>query len=127
MSVKSEIIKAQICALNADKNSNVYLAGNGGCSINLDEGALRVLERYYNGEEVLFRSDYFATKLWSPMDIACRLNELGYEPSEENVKAVIKEGGAWNCLTEIDDSEWSCIDYLIKEAMRKAEIMKEGI
>lgn len=55
-------------------------------------------------EEILFGSDYVARKLWDREDIAGYLREEGYEGTDEEVDAVLKEGVSFlNRPTEQDE------------------------
>lgn len=68
-----------------------------------------VANDYYKGN-ILFRDDYFATKLWSREDIEDRMESRGYTVTPERVDAVIKNGGKWWGLSDCNDGEWDCID-----------------
>ena len=68
--------------------------------------------------DVLFRQDYFASKLWSRDDIEQRLKDLGYDYSKDDVDDVIDSGGKWNGLAECTDSDWCCIDDEITCVMK---------
>lgn len=61
---------------------------------------------------VLLSRSYIAWKVWSEEDIASRLVEKGYEPSESNITAVLNSGHCKN-LSECTDSDWEIIDYAI--------------
>lgn len=49
---KTKIIDGQIKALKEDEYNLVQLVGPGGKNINLDEGALLLLKRYYSGSDM---------------------------------------------------------------------------
>ena len=68
-----------------------------------------------NPNDVLNRKDYIATTLWSEEDIGARLEEKGYDASDENIAAVIK-AGELNHLGDCLDEHWETIDQAIKNA-----------
>lgn len=67
--------------------------------------------------DLLFRGDYFATKLWCEDDVACRMEENGYKVTPERVADVINHGGKWWGLNDCTDGEWMCIDQEIEYAL----------
>ena len=72
--------------------------------------------------DVLLRSDYIATTLWSRHDIALRLEELGYQGTEKEVDAVLETGYLKN-LGDCTDGDWQMIDDAINEAALRSEDM----
>lgn len=80
---------------------------------NTQEFIREIPDNYYK-TDILFRDDYFATKLWHPDDIAMRMEDLGYTVTDERVCEVINHGGKWNYLNDCDDGEWMCIDEEIE-------------
>lgn len=87
----------------------IYEDNNGNQKI-LKEG------NYYE-DDVLFREDYFAMKLWSREDIEGVMEENGYTVTPERVDEVIENGGKWYGLNDCSDGEWDCIYWAIKEAL----------
>jgi len=72
--------------------------------------------------DVLFRDDYFATKLWTPNDIAMRIEDLyEREATDEEIADVITAGGGWWGLIDCTDGEWYCIDDVIVEVLGRPE------
>ena len=73
-----------------------------------------------NKWDILFRTDYFATKLWCDEDIEMRMTETGYTITPERVKAVLDAGGdaggTWWGLEDCSD-DWYAIDDVIHEAL----------
>lgn len=70
--------------------------------------------------DILFRDDYFATKLWDRNDIAMRIEDnYSREATEEEIDAVINHGGKWHGLTDCEDGEWMCIDQEIEAVLDK--------
>ena len=88
--------------------------------IKVDRGALEILKRYYMGEDILFRSDYIATTLWLEEDIADRLQDLGYEGTQEEVDSVLNTGCLKN-LGDCTDGDWQQIDEAIRMALNPKE------
>ena len=85
-----------------------------------DNGNQEVIrEGDINKYDVLFRSDYFATKLWCREDIAVRIEDTynSYKATDEEIDAVIKAGGNWWGLNDCNDGEWDCIDDVIYEVL----------
>jgi len=88
-----------------------------------DDGTQRlvreVADNYYTGD-ILFRDDYFATKLWCRDDIAMRIQDnYGREATEKEIDDVINHGGSWWGLNDCTDGEWDCIDWEIEEVLGK--------
>lgn len=82
-----------------------------------DDGKQEVLrEGNIEKWDVMFRPDYFATKLWQVDDIEMRMMETGYTVTPERVKAVLDEGGKWWGLTDCSD-DWYVIDDVITIAL----------
>lgn len=71
-----------------------------------------VPDGYWKGN-ILFRDDYFATKLWCSEDIKCRMEDLGYKVTPERIDDIINYGGKWWGLNDCNDWEWDCIDDAI--------------
>lgn len=77
----------------------------------------KVADEYWNGD-ILFRDDYFATKLWQRDDIAMRVKDIyGREATEEEIDMVITHGGKWRGLNDCTDGEWICIDEEIEAVL----------
>lgn len=70
--------------------------------------------------DVINRRDCIATTIWTNDDIAAKLEEKGYEPSDENIAAVISTGALKN-LGDCLDYHWGTIDNAIAEAMQSTE------
>lgn len=84
-----------------------------------DNGKEEVLrEGNINKFDVLFRSDYFAWKLWSREDIEIEMEKIGFVVTDEAVDVVINYGGNWHGLNDCWDVEWDLIDDVIREAMK---------
>lgn len=62
--------------------------------------------------DIIVRSDYVATVLWSREDLKEVLKKEGYFPSEENVDTLISSGNLKN-LGSLNDSDWNYIEYAI--------------
>lgn len=75
-------------------------------------------------QDLLNRSDFIATTLWTEEDIRNRLIENGYEGSDEEVSAVLNTGLLKN-LGDCTDGDWQMIDDAIKTADLSS--LKEGI
>lgn len=85
-----------------------------------DNGNQEVIrEGNINKYDVLFRSDYFAAKLWSREDILLRIedNYCFHKATDEEIDAIINAGGKWYGLNDCDDGEWNCIDDVIEEVL----------
>lgn len=65
--------------------------------------------------DILDRNDYIATKLWTTADIKQCLDKEGFEPSDENVDAVISTGMLKN-LGDCTDGDWESIYDAIRWA-----------
>lgn len=89
-----------------------------------DDGSEKFLkevpDNVYAGEIVVL-SEYLAFKLWSEEDIRTRLEELGYDATDENVAAVI-DTGELKYLSDCDDNDW----YLVDDAIRLAHLKKSA-
>lgn len=78
-----------------------------------------VADDYWKGN-ILFRDDYFATKLWCRDDIAMRIKDMySREATEEEIDEVINHGGKWWGLNDCEDGEWVCIDQEIEAVLNK--------
>lgn len=69
--------------------------------------------------DILNRKEYIAGTLWSEDDIADRLDELGYDSTDENIAAVLEtmvNSGALKKLNECLDEHWNVIDNAINQA-----------
>ena len=75
---------------------------------------VREVDNDYRRENILFRDDYFATKLWCAEDIEIRMEDNGYKVTPERVAEVIKHGGSWWGLRAWYKEEWIWIDKEIK-------------
>ena len=75
---------------------------------------VRWVDDNYRKANILFRDDYFATKLWCTEDIETRMEDLGYKVTPERVAAVVAHGGKWWYLKDCTDGEWDCIDEEIE-------------
>ncbi len=117
---KASQIELQIENMQKDPYYNAQVTGIGAKAINLDEGALEILKRYFKGEDVLFRSDYIATTLWTEEDIAIRLQDNGYEGTQEEVDEVLSTGYLRD-LGDCTDGDWQQIDDAIYEARERLE------
>lgn len=65
-------------------------------------------------DDILLRSDYFATVLWSKEDIASTLVGKGFKDSDENINHVI-DSGELEILGICSDADWYVIDKAIDE------------
>lgn len=65
--------------------------------------------------DILDRNDYIATTLWTVAHIKQCLDEEGFEPSDENVDAIISTGMLKN-LGGYKDSDWESIYDAIRWA-----------
>jgi len=80
-----------------------------------------VADGYWTGD-ILFRDDYFATKIWQRDDIAMRVKDIyGREATEEEIDAVITHGGKWWGLNDCTDGDWICIDEEIEAVLGNPE------
>ena len=79
-----------------------------------DNGTEEILrEGNINKYNILFRDDYFATKLWHRDDIAMRIEEMYFrEATEDEIDKCINAGGKWWGLEDCSD-DWYCIDDVI--------------
>lgn len=78
-----------------------------------DNGKEEILrEGLYVKGDILFRPDYFATKLWCDEDVAMALSEKGIEPSQANVSAIINTG-MLKYLGDCTDADWEAINQAI--------------
>lgn len=59
--------------------------------------------------------EYIATTFWSRDDIANRLAEQGYEPSQDNIDKVLDTGDL-KYLGDCTDADWAYIDRAIEDA-----------
>ena len=86
--------------------------------IYIDDNGTQTVLREGNIEEydVMFRTDYFATKLWQVDDIEMRMMDTGYTVTPERVKAVLDAGGKWWGLSDCSD-DWYAIDDVITFAL----------
>lgn len=69
--------------------------------------------------DVLNRKEYIAGTLWSEDDIADRLDESGYDSTDENIAAVLEtmvNSGALKRLNECLNEHWNIIDNAINQA-----------
>ena len=76
-----------------------------------------MMPKYQN---LLNRSDFIATTLWTEEDIRKRLIENGYAGSDEEVSMVLNTGLLKN-LGDCTDSDWQMIDDAINAAALKSE------
>lgn len=74
--------------------------------------------------DILVRSDYIATKLWSEEDIAGCLTERGYSPTQENIDAVLNTGYL-RALNDCSDGDWQIIYDAITFADKTNSLRKE--
>ena len=70
--------------------------------------------------DILFRSDYFATVLWSKDDLASTLIGKGFKDSDINIKHII-DSGVLDILGELTDADWNVIDNAIDQASHQLE------
>lgn len=70
--------------------------------------------------DILLRSDYFATVLWSKDDIAATLIGKGFKDSDENIKHVI-DSGMLDVLGDCTDEDWNVIDNAINQLEQQLE------
>ena len=93
----------------------IYVSDNGEEKV-LRDGDIREWE-------VLFRPDYFATKLWCGDDIAMRIEEMyGRNATEKEVADVINAGGKWWGLEDCSE-DWYCIDDMIIDVLGKEGLL----
>lgn len=71
--------------------------------------------------DILLRSDYIATKLWSEEDIADCLEEQGHPPTQENINAVLNTGYT-KALNDCSDGDWMIIANAIYEAEKRGDL-----
>jgi hypothetical protein len=62
--------------------------------------------------DIFNRSEFIATKLWSEEDVRSQLEANGFEPSDDNIAAVINTGYLKR-LDDCTDADWMIIDYAI--------------
>lgn len=92
----------------------IYVDDNGNQEV-LREGNI------YKGD-ILFREDYFATKIWCADDIAMRIEEMyDRDATEEEIADVINTGGGWWGLTDCSD-DWYVIDCVITDILGKPDM-----
>jgi len=65
--------------------------------------------------DILFRDDYFATKLWCRDDIASQMSEMGIKPTTARINEVLNIG-VLDCLGECTDGDWENISCAINAA-----------
>lgn len=70
--------------------------------------------------DILIRSDYVATVLWSRDDIASTLIDKGYKDSDENIEQVIGSGEL-GPLGDCDDEDWNVINNAVKHVAGQLE------
>ncbi len=73
-------------------------------------------------QDIIRRSDYIATTLWTREDIVKRLAEKGYSGTDEEVDAVLNTGYLKN-LGDCTDSDW----WMIDDAINAAALMAEDV
>lgn len=89
-----------------------------------DDGTEVVLRTNIADEfDVLFRSDYIATKLWSRDDIRYCLQEKGYDGNDSEIDAVLNTGFC-KSLNDCTDEDWDTIYVAIWYARQKGDIQK---
>lgn len=76
------------------------------------------------GYDLIDRSVFLATKLWSREDIIEPLTIRGFEATEEAIDAVINTGYL-NALNDCTDGDWEIIESAITEASRRGYISKK--
>lgn len=90
-----------------------------------DNGDMKVIrevpDTYWEGN-ILFRDDYFATKLWCAEDVEEEMKRLGYRVTPERVAEVVTHGGKWNGLNDCYDFDWECIDAEIEDCLGAPDI-----
>lgn len=80
-----------------------------------DEGNSETIREDIRKEDVLIKSDYLAVQIWMDEDIAKKLDEMGFAPSDENV-AIVRDYtdiGEW--LEEATECDWDKIEYSISD------------
>lgn len=70
--------------------------------------------------DVLIRSDYIATKLWSKGDVAAKLVERGFKDTDKNISLVINTG-MLSHLHDCTDEDWETINQAVDEVADKLE------
>lgn len=87
-----------------------------------DNGVETIVRKNVKNEsDILFRSDYIATVLWSREDVEDALLENGFKGTAEEIDAVINTGYL-RALEDCTDGDWYVIDDAIREAERRGEI-----
>lgn len=61
-----------------------------------------------NPDEFQYEPEIIAEKIWTTADVASVLEQVGYEPSEENIAACMN-GGYLDTLNDCTDSDWEII------------------
>lgn len=76
---------------------------------------------YKELEKLCADLDAFAISVWTKKDIEFALDEVGIEPSEENVNAVLKARNFSGCNGELADdmatAAWKVINKTIKNVL----------
>lgn len=65
--------------------------------------------------DIICKTETVAAKIWLEDDIKAQLESAGFNPSKENVSAVINTGYL-DRLNDCDDADWMAIDYAISFA-----------
>lgn len=62
--------------------------------------------------DIICRNETIASKIWLEEDIAGKLEEMGFEPSQHNIGKVINSGYLKR-LNDCTDEDWMIIEYAI--------------
>lgn len=62
--------------------------------------------------DIICRNETIASKIWLEEDIADKLEEMGFEPSQHNIGEVINSGYLKR-LNDCTDEDWMIIEYAI--------------
>lgn len=65
--------------------------------------------------DIICRNETIAAKIWVREDVANQLEAAGFEPSDQNIDAVINTGYLKK-LDDCTDVDWIIIDYAISYA-----------
>lgn len=62
--------------------------------------------------DIICRNETIASKIWLEEDIAGKLEEMGFEPSQHNIAEVVNSGYLKR-LNDCTDEDWMIIEYAI--------------
>lgn len=77
------------------------------------------------GPDIIDRSSFIASKLWSREDVLGVLSENGFEGTEAEIDAVINTG-MLDSLNDCTDNDWEIIGSAVREAERRGDIREGG-